>query len=106
MYAAVDWSATPLPEYHSDGLKKPGFYCEPPVLHDDLLRELGEFPLFDFWGPRAGIVSTRWIVNATLATIASQRPRLVLAYLPHLDYDHQRFGPDSLAGQARRAGSR
>jgi predicted AlkP superfamily pyrophosphatase or phosphodiesterase len=95
MYApAVDWSVTPRPEYHADGLKKPGLYSEPPALQRELQQQLGPFPLFDFWGPKAGIASTRWIADCTLAVIERHDPDLVLAYLPHLDYDHQRFGPD------------
>jgi len=95
MYApGVDWSITPRPEYHADGLKKPGLYSEPQALQAELQQELGPFPLFDFWGPRAGIASTRWITSCALAVMRRHDPDLLLAYLPHLDYDHQRFGPD------------
>lgn len=95
MYARdVAWSVTPRPEYHADGLKKPGLYSEPPELQSHLQQHLGPFPLFDFWGPKAGIRSTRWIVDASLAVAKEHDPDLLLAYLPHLDYDHQRHGPD------------
>ncbi|MBK8095833.1 MAG: alkaline phosphatase family protein [Planctomycetes bacterium] len=94
MYAATDWSVTPRPEYHADGLKQPGLYSEPQELHRQLQAELGPFPLFQFWGPGADIRSTRWIVDASLAVIRRHDPDLLLTYLPHLDYDHQRFGPD------------
>ena len=94
MYADVAHSVTPRPEYHADGLKKPGLYSVPPALQDELQKRLGSFPLFNFWGPAADIRSTRWIVDATLAVIEQQDPTLALAYLPHLDYDHQKFGPD------------
>lgn len=94
MYAAVDWSLTPRPEYHADGLKRPGLYSEPPDLQRDLQRELGPFPLFQFWGPGADLRSTQWIARSALAVLARHDPELLLVYLPHLDYDHQRFGPD------------
>lgn len=95
MYAPhVTWSLTPRPEYHADGLKKPGLYSEPPSLQAELQRQLGPFPLFDFWGPKAGIASTRWIADSALAVMTQHDPELMLVYLPHLDYDHQRFGPD------------
>jgi predicted AlkP superfamily pyrophosphatase or phosphodiesterase len=95
MYAPdVAWSLTPRPEYHANGLKKPGLYSSPPQLQATIQKQLGAFPLFDFWGPRAGLPSTRWIVDASLAVMAEHDPDLLLAYLPHLDYDHQRFGPD------------
>jgi predicted AlkP superfamily pyrophosphatase or phosphodiesterase len=95
MYArGVDWSVTPRPEYHANGYKKPGLYSEPPALQRELQQRLGPFPLFDFWGPKAGIASSRWIVDAALDVGATHDPDLQLVYLPHLDYDHQRFGPD------------
>ncbi len=94
MYAAVDYAVTPRPEYHADGLKKPGLYSEPAGLADDLQQRLGSFPLFQFWGPAADIRSTRWITTASLDVLEKQDPTLLLVYLPHLDYDFQRFGPD------------
>jgi predicted AlkP superfamily pyrophosphatase or phosphodiesterase len=95
MYAPdVTWSVTPRPEYHADGLKRPGLYSEPPALQRELQTELGPFPLFDFWGPKAGIASTRWIASSALSVLRRHDPELMLVYLPHLDYDHQRFGPD------------
>ena len=39
-------------------------------------------------------------------TLAEQRPTLTLVYLPHLDYDFQRFGPDDPRSQQRRRGDR
>lgn len=99
MYAAVDFSVTPRPEYHANGLKRPGLYSEPAPLHAELEAELGPFPLFHFWGPGADIRSTRWIADATLRVIERFDPTLVLAYLPHLDYDHQRFGPEAPASR-------
>ncbi|WP_166137928.1 nucleotide pyrophosphatase/phosphodiesterase family protein [Nocardioides ochotonae] len=99
MGASTDWTVTPRPIYYADGKKAPDFYARPPALHDELREELGEFPLFQYWGPTASLRSTEWIVGA--ARRLMPRADLTLAYLPHLDYDLQRFGPD--APQARRA---
>jgi predicted AlkP superfamily pyrophosphatase or phosphodiesterase len=93
MYSSADYSLTPRPMYTADGRKLPDVYAEPPELRDELQAELGTFPLFEFWGPRAGIASTRWIARATERVIERHAPHLTLAYLPHLDYDFQRFGP-------------
>jgi predicted AlkP superfamily pyrophosphatase or phosphodiesterase len=100
MYADVAHSVTPRPEYHADGLKKPGLYSHPAGLQESLQEQLGAFPLFNFWGPTADIRSTRWIADATLRVIEDEDPTLALAYLPHLDYDHQRLGPDAPGSQA------
>jgi predicted AlkP superfamily pyrophosphatase or phosphodiesterase len=63
-------------------------------LREWLTERLGPFPLFQFWGPATTIASTRWIAEATKLVMAEHDPTLTLAYLPHLDYDLQRFGPD------------
>ena len=94
MGAAVDWSITPRPFYPADGRKIPATYSWPTEFGLEVERELGAFPFFDFWGPRAGLPSSRWITDAALYTLRTHRPGLTLVYLPHLDYDHQRYGPD------------
>ena len=94
MYSTADWSATPRPQYPADGRKIPDHYAHPPELHDELDALLGRFPLFSFWGPRASIESSRWIGDATRHVMATRSPTIALTYLPHLDYDLQRFGPD------------
>ncbi|HEV8245356.1 MAG TPA: nucleotide pyrophosphatase/phosphodiesterase family protein [Polyangiaceae bacterium] len=93
MYSRADISLTPRPMYTADGRKIPDVYSDPPELRDELTRELGQFPLFNFWGPRADISSSRWIARATERVIQKSAPTLTLVYLPHLDYDLQRFGP-------------
>jgi predicted AlkP superfamily pyrophosphatase or phosphodiesterase len=80
--------------YPADGRKIPDHYAFPPELHDELNDKLGAFPLFSFWGPRADITSTRWIADATLHVMATRNPTLTFCYLPHLDYNLQRVGPD------------
>ncbi|MEZ5963897.1 MAG: alkaline phosphatase family protein [Planctomycetota bacterium] len=99
MYANVAYSVTPRPEYHADGLKRPGLYSEPPELQAELQTRLGPFPLFQFWGPAADLRSTRWIADCAKSVIEQRDPTLALVYLPHLDYDHQRFGPDAEASR-------
>jgi predicted AlkP superfamily pyrophosphatase or phosphodiesterase len=94
MGARVDWSLTPRPFYCADGLKVLATYSDPTEFGAAHEAALGPFPFFSFWGPKAGLPSTRWIANVTLRTLEEQRPSLTLAYLPHLDYDLQRFGPD------------
>ena len=97
MYSAATWSVTPRPHYPADGRKLPDVYSEPAELGVELTRRLGTFPLFQFWGPAASIVSTRWIADAALDVIARHDPDLTFVYLPHLDYDLQRYGPSDPA---------
>jgi predicted AlkP superfamily pyrophosphatase or phosphodiesterase len=93
MYADVDFAVTPRPMYLADGRKLPDIHTKPAALRDELQGALGEFPLFRFWGPGADIVSSRWIADSALHVLEQHRPTLTLVYLPHLDYDLQRFGP-------------
>ncbi|MCF6526163.1 nucleotide pyrophosphatase/phosphodiesterase family protein [Streptomyces sp. JJ36] len=94
MGADTDWTVTPRPVYYSDGRKEPDCYTRPPALHDELTGTLGIFPLFHFWGPGADLVSSRWIIDATRHLLRTRRPDLALCYVPHLDYDLQRYGPE------------
>ena len=93
-YSTCDLEVQARPIYKADGRKIPDIYCNQPRWRDILQSELGRFPLFNFWGPLAGLASTRWIADATLHTHDRFSPTLTLAYLPHLDYGLQRLGPD------------
>lgn len=94
MYSTADWSVTPRPIYPADGRKLPSIYTDPKELFHLLGRKLGTFPLFNFWGPGADIRSSEWIAAAARIVLEAHRPTLTLVYLPHLDYDLQRYGPD------------
>lgn len=92
MYSNVDYSVTPRPNYLADGRKIPDCYSHPASLRDELQNELGTFPLFQFWGPKTSIKSSRWIADAAIKTDKKYNPTLSLIYLPHLDYNIQRHG--------------
>lgn len=100
MGAQTETLVTPRPIYYADGRKAADCYTRPPALHDELLAELGPFPLFNYWGPAAGIASSAWIAKATQLLLHRYPADLTLAYLPHLDYDLQRYGPYSPAAEA------
>ncbi|ALG11060.1 alkaline phosphatase family protein [Kibdelosporangium phytohabitans] len=95
MGATTDLTVTPRPIYYADGKKEPDCYTRPVRLHDELTEALGDFPLFQYWGPTASIASSKWIVEASRRILSGHKPDLLLVYVPHLDYDLQRFGPDS-----------
>jgi len=93
MYSSADVSVTPRPMYLADGRKLPDCYTEPAQLRDELQAELGQFPLFKFWGPMADISCSQWIADAARIVDERYAPTLHLVYLPHLDYNLQRLGP-------------
>ncbi|MFW6171227.1 MAG: alkaline phosphatase family protein [Planctomycetota bacterium] len=98
-HSACNVNVVERPTYWADGRKSPDIYTEPGSVRDELVERFGPFPLFRFWGPVADIQSTRWIVDATIHCVEQDRFGLVLTYIPHLDYDHQRFGPGSEQGK-------
>jgi predicted AlkP superfamily pyrophosphatase or phosphodiesterase len=101
MYSTVDYALTPRPIYRADGGKIFDIYTWPYGLRPEIKKELGEFPFFGFWGPAAGVrtsrggadSTSRWIAEAAKWIEAKHSPSLNLVYLPHLDYNLQRHGP-------------
>lgn len=103
MYSSADWSITPRPMYPADGRKVFDIYTWPHALRPAIKRDLGEFPFPTFWGPAAGVPSpqgppdaaSRWIAAAAQWIERQFQPHLSLIYLPHLDYNLQRHGPNA-----------
>ncbi len=92
MNTTADLGVTPRPTYPADGSKLFGIYTYPHGLRLELESALGAFPFHTFWGPEAAINASEWIGPAALHVIERHRPTLTLVYLPHLDYDFQRYG--------------
>ncbi len=92
-HSGVRYSATPKPHYGCDGSKVFD------VIDDtgcELVKNLGPFPFFSFWGPNAGLPASEWIARATAKVLRDKKPQLTLCYLPHLDYDFQRYRQPSM----------
>jgi predicted AlkP superfamily pyrophosphatase or phosphodiesterase len=94
MYSSADYAVTPRPLYLQDGRKMPDCHSQPMELRDRLQKELGQFPLFSFWGPNTTIESSRWIAEAAKKVDQWHNPTLNLIYIPHLDYGLQKYGID------------
>jgi predicted AlkP superfamily pyrophosphatase or phosphodiesterase len=102
MYSTADWSITPRPMYPADGRKVFDIYTSPPDIRSEIKKDLGEFPFPSFWGPAAGVDTpqgardavSRWIAESARWIERQHSPTLSLVYLPHLDYNLQRGGPN------------
>ena len=94
MYSSVDYSVTPRPHYLADGGKVFDLYSHPKGLHQNIEQQIGKFPFFNFWGPKAGIPASRWIAQSAIEIQRQHMPNLHLIYLPHLDYCLQKYGPE------------
>jgi predicted AlkP superfamily pyrophosphatase or phosphodiesterase len=101
---AADIYLNPHPKHTPDGKTVPWCDSRPAGLYEQLVEKLGHFPLHNYWGPMAGIESSRWILQASLRTLAEHKPELSLVYVPHLDYVGQQAGPGSeaFASEAKR----
>ncbi|MEQ1843109.1 MAG: nucleotide pyrophosphatase/phosphodiesterase family protein, partial [Verrucomicrobiales bacterium] len=93
MYSSVDYSITPRPIYRADGGKVFDITASPLEIRDRVKADLGPFPFTRFWGPASGIESSQWIAKSARWIEETYSPDLNLVYLPHLDYNLQRLGP-------------
>mgnify|MGYP003641322953 CR=1 FL=1 len=94
MYSTVDYSITPRPIYCADGKKVFDITSRPLDIRDAIKADLGDFPFPQFWGPGSGIGSSQWIADSAKWIEEKYAPNLNLVYLPHLDYNLQKWGPN------------
>ncbi|MFV1996076.1 MAG: alkaline phosphatase family protein, partial [Verrucomicrobiales bacterium] len=99
MYSGVDYSITPRPLYPADGRKVFDIYTHPMGDRERIKKQLGAFPFPHFWGPGSDIQSSAWIARSAKWIEERYWPSLSLVYLPHLDYNLQRLGPNDPAIQ-------
>jgi predicted AlkP superfamily pyrophosphatase or phosphodiesterase len=95
--ADVTLAVTPKPYYGADGSKAFDVQSYPQWWRGKLVGKLGAFPFPSFWGPMAGLPSTQWIARCAAEVLLewSGPLHLMLVYLPHLDYEPQRLGPNA-----------
>lgn len=93
-YDSADFIVTPSPMHLEQGMEE-WYFSNPPGLYEQIAEKQGPFKLHSFWGPLAGVASSEWIAKAALNIIEDHHPTLTFAYLPNLDYQAQRFGPES-----------
>ena len=104
LYGSADVVLTPKPVHGPRGELVQDCWSRPADLYGRLAegtsalepgRTRGPFDLMRYWGPMAGIGSSRWIADAALEVWRTEQPDLALVYLPHLDYTGHRAGPAS-----------
>jgi len=93
----ADFVCTPAPIHNPDGTESLWCFTRPMELYGTLRDTLGHFPLKHYWGPLAGIESSRWIADSALFAARQWRPDFFYIYLQTLDYAAQKTGPESAA---------
>jgi predicted AlkP superfamily pyrophosphatase or phosphodiesterase len=94
----VDLVVSPWPVHKHSGGMIQSCFTKPPELEHRINERVGRpFNLMNYWGPLANHKSSDWIVDAICAVMemSDVAPDALFAYIPHLDYDLQRYGPDS-----------
>jgi predicted AlkP superfamily pyrophosphatase or phosphodiesterase len=91
----AEYACTPAPIHNPDGSESLWCYTHPTELYGELRDRLGHFPLKNYWGPMTSPAASDWIVDSAVIAMEKWRPELFYAYIPHLDYAPQRFGPNS-----------
>ncbi|MGD1836858.1 MAG: alkaline phosphatase family protein [Nitrososphaeraceae archaeon] len=94
LYSKSDIIVTPKPLHMDDGMIM-WCYSKPLNYYEKMTSFIGEFNLSTYWGPLASPKSSQWITEASKFTLQKQKPRLLLTYIPHVDYSAQRFGKES-----------
>lgn len=92
----IELILSPAPIHKHHGGMIDTCYCRPSQLYQRLSEAVGRpFRLRDYWGPTASRRSSEWITAALefLLRCPDLRTDLIFAYLPHLDYAFQRYGP-------------
>jgi hypothetical protein len=94
---AADVILSPAPIHKHHGGMIDDCYGKPAGLYPRLCQAVGRpFRLLRYWGPLASVASSQWIAEATAALLSMPdlAPDVCLTYLPALDYDLQRYGPE------------
>jgi len=99
----VDLVLSPRPVHKHDGGLIQDCLSRPEPLYAEISESLRRpFNLMHYWGPLASGKSSDWILGSLDYVMQNEQPDLLFGYLPHLDYDLQRHGPEHR--KARRAG--
>ena len=93
----VDFVLSPAPIHKHGGGMIMRNYTQPAGMGDALDRTCGTFPLYRYWGPLASPKVGRSVLANFFAMTEVHEPDIAFLYLPSLDYETQRHGPDSPA---------
>jgi predicted AlkP superfamily pyrophosphatase or phosphodiesterase len=95
---SMDLVLSPRPIHKHSGGMIQDCLSRPDDLYAKLVERIGRpFNLMHYWGPLASHKASDWIVRATVEVMQdpSLAPDVLFTYLPHLDYDLQRYGPQA-----------
>ena len=95
---SADVVVSPWPVHKHSGGMIQSCHTQPAELEGRINERVGRpFNLMNYWGPLANHKSSDWIVEGICAVMEMPdvAPDALFTYIPHLDYDLQRYGPHS-----------
>ena len=93
----VDSVISPAPIHKHGGGMIMRNYAQPPEMGEILDRTCGTFPLHRYWGPLASPKVGDAVLKNFFAMMETHAPDYAFLYLPTLDYEAQRTGPQGAA---------
>ena len=90
----ADCIISPAPIHKHGGGTIMENYVKPAELGPAIHAKCGTFPLHRYWGPLASPKIGNAVVDTLEASLETISPEIIFLYIPTLDYDLQRFGPD------------
>ena len=93
----VDSIISPAPIHKHGGGMIMRNYTQPAEMGERLAKKCGTFPLHRYWGPFASPKVGGAVIENFLAMMVVREPDYAFLYLPTLDYEAQRTGPDGRA---------
>lgn len=94
---SVDSVVSPAPIHKHGGGMIMRNYAQPAAMGDVLDKRCGTFPLHRYWGPLASAKVGRAVLSNFFAMAEAHPVDHAFLYLPTLDYEAQRHGPDAPA---------
>ena len=91
---SVDCVVSPAPIHKHGGGMIMRNYAQPAEMGDALDKRCGTFPLHRYWGPLASAKVGRAVVENFLEMERTHPVDFAFLYLPTLDYEAQRWGPE------------
>lgn len=93
----VDSVISPAPIHKHGGGMIMRNYAQPPEMGEILDKTCGTFPLHRYWGPLASPKVGDAVLKNFFAMMETHAPDYAFLYLPTLDYEAQRTGPQGAA---------
>ena len=96
----VDTIISPAPIHKHGGGMIMRHYTKPEGMSDIFNKLCGSFPLHKYWGPLSSPKIGRAVIDNAMQMLLANEMDVAFLYLPTLDYQAQRYGPNGKAANS------